>query len=356
MVTPMIHEVALGLGGTERAAAGAVSAYMVPFAGLMLVSGTLAERWGRRRTIQVALLLFVVASAWCALAPDMTWFLAGRVVQGATNAFITPLLVAAIGDQVPRHRLGAALGWFAAMQAAGQAFSPLVSGMVTAVHWRLAFAFPAALAVLLVARPPGEAVVARHASGPASWRALKTKGLARACALSFLYYLAAVGLTVLGSLRAQQVFGLGPTPRGLVAAGFGIAGLVCAGLLGALMDRIGARILGLAMTTVLAAGILTAAFSATVAMLALGIVLAGIAVTGLRPVINSLAITSAPANRGGAASLALAFQFFGGALAPALWVPLYQATGDVGFAVGALAPVAAFVVIAVMPKTVGTAA
>ncbi|MEZ0364652.1 MFS transporter [Mycobacterium sp. pUA109] len=356
MVTPMIHEVARGLGGTEQAAAGAVTAYMLPFAGLMLVSGTVAERWGRGRTIQVSLVLFVLASIWCALAPDMAWFLAGRAVQGATNAFTTPLLVAAIGDLVPNHRLGKALGWFAAMQAAGQAFSPLVTGVFSALDWRLAFAFPSALALLLVVLPPGEAAVVRRASGRASWRALKTKRLALACALSFLCYLAAVGLTVLGSLRAQQVFDLGPTQRGLVGAAFGVAGLACAGPLGGVLDRIGPRILGLAMNAALATGVLIAAFSATVAALALGIALTGIAVTGLRSVINSLAVTSAPTNRGGAASLALSFQFFGGALAPAIWVPLYQATGEFGFAAGALAPGVAFVVIALAPKRVGAAA
>lgn len=47
MVTPIVHEVAAGLDSTPGIAAGAVTAYMLPFAALMLVSGTLAERWGR---------------------------------------------------------------------------------------------------------------------------------------------------------------------------------------------------------------------------------------------------------------------------------------------------------------------
>jgi ACDE family multidrug resistance protein len=349
MVTPMIHEVAGGLGGTEAAAAGAVTAYMLPFAGLMLVSGTFAERWGRRRTMRVALLVFVLASAWCAFAPTMPWFLAGRAMQGATNAFTTPVLVAAIGDLVPGERLGRALGWFAAMQAAGQAFSPLVSGLSSAVDWRLAFVFPAAVALTLAALPPGEAVSARHAPGRASWRALLSKRLALACALSFLCYLAAVGLTVLSTLRAQQMFGLGPAQRGLVSAGFGVAGLLCAGMLGTLLDRAGPRAVGLGMNALLAAGILTAAFSSTVGVLVLGIVLAGVAVTGLRSTVNTLAVTSVPGNRGGASSLALSLQFFGGALAPAIWVPLYQSSGDFGFAAGAIAPLLALVLVVVSP-------
>jgi ACDE family multidrug resistance protein len=351
MVTPMLHEVAKGLHSTEAAAAGAVTAYMLPFAGLMLVSGTLSERWGRRRTMRVSLAVFVLASLWCACATDMPWFLAGRALQGATNAFTTPLLVAAIADLVPGERLGRALGWFAAMQAAGQAFSPLVSGVSSAVDWRLAFAFPAAVAIALVALPPDEGASARRAPGRASWRALLSARLAAASALSFLCYLAAVGLTVLCALRSQQLFGLGPAERGLVSASFGVAGLLCAGLLGKLLDRAGPRSVGLAMNALLATGVVISAFSSTVVMLVLGVVLAGAAVTGIRSTVNSVAVTSTPGNRGGATSLVLSLQFFGGALAPAVWVPLYQYAGDWGFALGALAPISAFLLIAVMSKT-----
>ncbi|RBL79103.1 MFS transporter, partial [Streptomyces cavourensis] len=47
MVTPIVHEVSAGLSSTPQITAGAVTAYMLPFAALMLFSGTLAERWGR---------------------------------------------------------------------------------------------------------------------------------------------------------------------------------------------------------------------------------------------------------------------------------------------------------------------
>ena len=91
MVTPMVHEVAADLGSTPEVAAGAVTAYMVPFAVLMLGSGTLAERWGRARTMQISLVLFVVSCGAGVLAPDIGWFLAARALQGATNAFTTPV-------------------------------------------------------------------------------------------------------------------------------------------------------------------------------------------------------------------------------------------------------------------------
>ncbi|WP_308116947.1 MFS transporter [Pseudonocardia sp. WMMC193] len=351
MVTPMVHEVAAGLDSTPELAAGAVTAYMLPFAALMLVSGTLAERWGRARTMRVSLLLFVVACAACVLAPTMEWFLAARAAQGATNAFTTPLLVAAITDLVPRDRLGRALALFAGLQAAGQAASPLVSGPSAAVDWRLAFGFPAVVALVLAVCSP--TMTTGTPRGRPSVRALANRNLALACALSFLCYLGAVGLTVLSILRAEEEFGLGPWQRGLLAAAFGVAGLLAAPLLGRRLDAFGPRRTGVAMNVLLAAGLLVAALGPTVLVLGVGIAAVGVAVTGLRTTVNSVAATSAPDNRAGAASLALSFQFFGGALAPLLWVPLHSAYGAWGFAATALAPLIALLLLVRVPARRG---
>jgi MFS transporter, ACDE family, multidrug resistance protein len=334
MVTPMVHEVGVGLDTTPELAAYAVTAYMVPFAALMLVSGTLAERWGRARTMRVSLVLFVVACGLCMLAPDIGWFLAARSAQGATNAFTTPLLVAAITDLVPRARLGRALGLFAGMQALGQGLSPLVSGPSAALDWRLAFAFPAFVAAVLALLPPTMTADDRAAAVPMTsagqWRALVNRRLAVACAISFLCYFAAVGLTVLSVFRAEEQFGLGPWERGLVASSFGLAGLAAAPALGRLLDASGPRRIGVLMNVVLAGGLLLAALGPSIALLVMGIAVVGIAVTGLRTTINSLATTSAPGNRAGAASLALSLQFFGGSLAPVVWVPAYWRSAGPG--------------------------
>ncbi|MEV4672994.1 MFS transporter [Actinomadura sp. NPDC049382] len=345
MVTPILHEAADGLGSTPETAAAAVTAYMIPFAALMLVSGTWAERWGRRRTLRLSLLCYVLASGVCALAPTMEVFLAGRVLQGATNAFTTPLLLAAISDITPRERLGRALGRFAAMQAAGQSFSPLISGISAAADWRLAFAFPTAVALALVLLPPSTAATARRAAGRASWRVLADRRLAATAALSFLCYLPAVALTVLTVLRAEERFGLGPAERGLVSAGFGVAGLMCATALGRALDRAGPRRLGIALSAVLTAGVLTAALGPSLTLLVCGVVVAGIAVPGLRNTVNALAADSAPSNRGGATSLVLSAQFFGGALAPMVCVPLYGAHGDPAFAAVGLVPLLALLLL-----------
>lgn len=344
MVTPVVHEVAYGLGTAPDVIAGAVTAYMVPFAALMLVSGTLAERWGRGATMRVSLAVSVVACGLCALAPNAESFLVARALQGATNAFTTPLLVAAITDVAPRERLGRAMGLFAGAQAAGQALSPLVSGLSSVLDWRLAFLFPALAAVLLVRAL--DAVPPRQAPGRPSWRSLANARLAGACALSFLCYLGAVGLTVLATLRAADAFGLGPAGRGAAGAAFGVAGLLLAPLCGRGLDRLGPHRLAALASGALTCGLLLAALGPSVPLLVAGVAVVGVAVTAIRSSVNALAATSVPGNRGGAASLALSTQFFGGALAPVLWVPLYEAAPRPGFAATALAPLAALALLA----------
>lgn len=163
MVTTMLPELAEGLHTSLATAASSLTVYLVPFAAIMLVSGTLAEHWGRARTIRWAYLVYALASLACALAPTAATFLGARAIQGAANAFTTPLLVAAISDLVGPTRLGRSLGVFGGMQAAGQAFAPLVGGIAAALDYRWAFVSAAAAAALWA---PSRLPIRRRPSRP----------------------------------------------------------------------------------------------------------------------------------------------------------------------------------------------
>lgn len=60
-----------------------VTLYLTAFALGQLVYGPLSDSWGRRNTLIVGLLVFLLGSVVCILAPSIGWFIAGRVVQGA---------------------------------------------------------------------------------------------------------------------------------------------------------------------------------------------------------------------------------------------------------------------------------
>lgn len=335
MVTPMLPELRDGLHTTLAGAAWGLTAYMIPFAAIMVVSGTLAERWGRRRTVRVAYLVYAAASAACVAAPGIGWFLAGRGLQGAANAFTSPLLIAAISDLVPRQRLGRSMGSYGSLQAAGQAFAPLVGGAAAAVDYRWAFVASTVAALALALAPPPDTVRAPGHDQPgaaaARWRALLNRPLALACTVAFGLYLTTSGVMLLVALLAGDRFGLGPEARGLVVAAFGVAGLVGGATLGRLADRMGIGPFGTVALLLLGAAVVAAGYSGTVAVLVLLLAVCGAASTGSRLVVNTLAVTSTPANRGGATSITLSWQFLGSALAPLAILPVYHAGAERGF-------------------------
>lgn len=321
VVTTMLPEMAVDLHTDTTGSATALTTYMVCFAGFMLFSGTIAERVGRRRTVQVGYVVYAVASVLCALAPTLGTLLAARALQGAANAFTTPVLVAAISSLVPANRLGRALGLFASIQALGQAMAPLIGGIAADLHWSWAFWGSAAVAATLATLPPPDSD--RSAPAGRRWRSLANPQLVLACVVAALAYLTTMGITVLGALFAFDEFGLGPTQRGLVVAVFGVSGLAAGRVIGSLLDRYGRLRVGAVTHVVLGLGAVLMAVSPVLAMLVAAIAVAGAAGTGTRATVQSLAVTSAPSNRSGATSVMLACQFGGAAVAPLLWVPLY---------------------------------
>ncbi|WP_226346468.1 MFS transporter [Agilicoccus flavus] len=336
MVNTILPELATGLRSDVATMGSALAAYMVPFAGLMLVSGTVAGRWGRARTVRGAYLAYALASLVCILAASAGPFLAGRALQGAANAFTTPLLIAMIADLVPPGRRGIALGTYAGMQAAGQAFAPLIGGLAAEVDYRLAFAASAGAALLLaVVTPGGRAAGERRASVTREqWRALANLRLARAGGIAFTAQFASTALMVVGALVAADEFGLSPGARGLLVACFGLAGLASGRLTGAATDRYGLRLVGSTALAVLALAVLCVGVAPGIAVLVGAIAVAGVAGTGARVLTNTLGLASTPANSGGAMSMTLSAQFLGGAAVP-LILPLYAVSPALTCAVAA---------------------
>ena len=134
----LIPELRDAFDATTNQVALAVPAYLVPFAALQVVSGTLGERIGRRRAVRGAYLVYAASLLASAAAPTIGVFLASRAVQGAANAFTSPLLLAGLADAVPAGRRARAVGTFAGVQAGGLSMAPLWAGSVprSAGGWR----------------------------------------------------------------------------------------------------------------------------------------------------------------------------------------------------------------------------
>lgn len=354
LVGTMLPEVAADLDVTVEVASLSLTAYLIPFAALMLVSGTLAERMGRRTAVRAAYALYVVASLACAFAPTFELFIVGRIVQGIANAFTTPVLVGALSDAVPPERLGRSLGMYGSMQALGQAMAPLAGGLAAALNWRGGFVVVAVVAGALFFLPPRDAP--HHAQGARGrFRSLATRQLALACLVAGLAYLSTTGVILLAALYGRVEFGLSPELAGLAVAAFGLAGLLTGRRTGGLIDRLGLFPVGMAAHALLGLSCLVIGLTAGlpvaigVTVMVLAIAVGGMSGTATRSVAQNLAVTSAPTNRSGASSVMLAFQFGGSALAPLVWVPLFYGWSAAGslMVTGAPAILSGLVLVAV---------
>jgi EmrB/QacA subfamily drug resistance transporter len=118
-----------------------VDAYTLPFAALLLTAGTLGDRFGRKRVFLVGLVIFTIGSGMCGIAPTLGWLIAGRVLQGAGGAALSPgsLSVLAAAFTSPRERTQA-LGIWSGVSGIALAAGPLVGGLlIQASGWQAIF-------------------------------------------------------------------------------------------------------------------------------------------------------------------------------------------------------------------------
>ena len=337
VLTVLIPDLRAEFGVSTAVASVVIPAYIVPFAALQLVSGTLGERFGVARTVRVAYVAYALTSLLAAVATGFGLLLVARALQGAANAFTTPLLLAALAADTPAPRLGRAMGAFAAVQTAGIVSAPLVGGIAGHVDLRLAFLGPALAALVLALVPlPRAAARSAHAEPP-RLRSAVNRQVGWLAAAAFLAFLAVTGIGFLVALHAADEFGLGATSRGVLLAGFGVAGVVAGPVAGRLVERFGQRRIAVVGAIGCAVTVPLLGVAGAPAGLAVAWVAAGVGSALLWTGLNTLAVEAAPANRSGAVSFIGAWKFAGNALAPAVWLPLYSVRAGLAFWAAGLA-------------------
>lgn len=153
------------LGATNQNLAWVLSIYSIFFAALLVPSGRMADRFGRKRVFQIGLLLFALASTACALAPNVGFLVVARAVKGAGAALMIPTSLGLLLAAYPASRHKQMVGAWAAIGSIGAASGPALGGILIQFDWRLIFLvnLPVAIPALWLSRRLNES--ARSQSG-----------------------------------------------------------------------------------------------------------------------------------------------------------------------------------------------
>lgn len=118
-----------------------IDAYTLVLAGLLMISGATADRYGRRRVFQIGLTIFAVGSLLCSLAPSVGFLIAARAFQAVGGSMLNPVALSIITQVFtdPRER-ARAVGVWGAVVGISMALGPIVGGLlIDSIGWRAVF-------------------------------------------------------------------------------------------------------------------------------------------------------------------------------------------------------------------------
>jgi EmrB/QacA subfamily drug resistance transporter len=117
-----------------------LNGYLLTLASLILLGGSLGDRYGRRRVFVLGVGLFTVASLLCAVAPSVQLLIGARLLQGVGGALLTPGSLALIEASFRPGDRARAIGAWSGLGGVAGALGPLVGGyLIGAISWRAIF-------------------------------------------------------------------------------------------------------------------------------------------------------------------------------------------------------------------------
>jgi EmrB/QacA subfamily drug resistance transporter len=117
-----------------------LTGYGITFAAGIITAAALGDRFGRRLVFNGGLALFTVASAACALAPNVSVLIAARAVQGLGAAAVLPLSLTILTTAFPLEKRGMIVGVYGGLAGLAVALGPIVGGVITqAINWHWIF-------------------------------------------------------------------------------------------------------------------------------------------------------------------------------------------------------------------------
>jgi EmrB/QacA subfamily drug resistance transporter len=128
-----------------------IEAYSLLLAALLLVGGSLGDRYGRRRVFVIGVVTFAVASAACGFAVGIGTLIAARALQGIGAALLVPGSLAIISNSFAEEDRGRAIGTWSSFSAITAAIGPVLGGwLVETISWRAVFFINIPVAIVVV--------------------------------------------------------------------------------------------------------------------------------------------------------------------------------------------------------------
>lgn len=156
IVTVAIPTIQRDLGFSETSVVWVINAYLLPYAGLLMLSGRIGDLFCHRRVFLSGVSTFTLGSLLCGLAGSAVALLAGRAAQGVGGAFMSTsafgLVMTMFKDTDERTKV---LGLFGCVNAGGQTFALIVGGLVSSTlgwHWLFLVNFPIGLLILIMSQ------------------------------------------------------------------------------------------------------------------------------------------------------------------------------------------------------------
>jgi EmrB/QacA subfamily drug resistance transporter len=127
-----------------------VSAYSLTLAALILLGGSLGDRFGRRRVYEMGMAGFALSSLLCALAPTIQLLVAARAIQGVAAALLTPGSLAILQASFRAEDRMRVIGAWSGLTGVATALGPIVGGWLVSWSWRSIFWLNLPIAVIAV--------------------------------------------------------------------------------------------------------------------------------------------------------------------------------------------------------------